>query len=199
MNLDSNILHYLASMKHFCSDIRDEHLTEFSQALFVRQFSAKEMVYETNAIQEHVIFITKGMVRSHYISETGDDITSWFIAENEFVTDYPAFLSRKPSRYAFETLEPTTGVFLPKSAINEGYAKHAPLEKYGRLVAEFILSVQQERIESFLFKSAKERYLEVLGHPADLVNRASQRHLASYIGIERQSLTRIRKQLLTEK
>ncbi|MBM1107165.1 Crp/Fnr family transcriptional regulator [Aurantibacter crassamenti] len=199
MEINPNVLQYLASMQQMCSDIKDEDLTDFGRTLVVKEFAAKDIIFDVNYIHEHVVFITQGLARSFYTSENGDEITSCFVGENEFITDYPALLAKKPSNYSFETIEPTTGVFLPKWAIDEGYHKYPSLQKYGRLIAEYILTTQQNRIESFLFKSAKQRYLDVLNSPLDLENRVSQRHLASYIGIERQSLTRIRKQLLIEK
>lgn len=199
MSLNPNAQRYLSSMQQLCPDIEDEHLTDFGKTLFIKEFTAKELVFDVKSVQKHVVYVTKGLVRSFYNLENGDENTAWFIGENDFITDYPALLAQKPSCYSFEAIEPTIGVFLPKSAIDEGYEKYASLQKYGRLIAEIILTIQQERIESFLFKSAKQRYLDVLDSPLDLVNRVSQRQLASYIGIERQSLTRIRKQLLTEK
>jgi len=146
-----------------------------------------------------VVFLSQGLVRAFYLTDKGDEKTSWFIGENEFITDYPSFLTESPSQYFFETLEPCITVFLPKKAIDKGYETYPSLQKYGRLVAEYIIGVQQERIESLLFKSAKQRYIEFLKSPQNLINRVSQKHLASFIGIERQSLTRIRKQLHSKK
>jgi DNA-binding MarR family transcriptional regulator len=56
--------------------------------------------------------------------------------------------------------------------------------------------MQQKRIESFLFENAETRYLEFVQENPDLFNRVSLSHLASFLGIERQSLTRIRKKLI---
>jgi CRP-like cAMP-binding protein len=75
------------------------------------------------------------------------------------------------------------------------YQQSPKFERYGRLIAEEILKRQQTRIESFIFQTAEERYLDFMKqHPA-LFNRISLSHLCSYLGIERQSLTRIRQKL----
>jgi DNA-binding MurR/RpiR family transcriptional regulator len=57
------------------------------------------------------------------------------------------------------------------------------------------LKIQQKRIEGFLFDNAETRYLDFIEENPDLFNRVSLSYLASYLGIERQSLTRIRKKL----
>jgi DNA-binding MarR family transcriptional regulator len=69
------------------------------------------------------------------------------------------------------------------------------LERYGRLVAEEVLKFQQKRIESFLFETAEQRYLNFVKEQPELLSRVSLSHLSSYLGIERQTLTRIRKKL----
>jgi CRP/FNR family transcriptional regulator, anaerobic regulatory protein len=62
-------------------------------------------------------------------------------------------------------------------------------------MAEEILKMQQSRIESFLFLTAEERYLDFTMQNPDLFNRVSLTHLSSYLGIERQTLTRVRQKL----
>jgi hypothetical protein len=66
---------------------------------------------------------------------------------------------------------------------------------FATLIAEEVLMSQQKRIESFLFDNAETRYLDFVRENPDVFNRISLSHLSSYLGIERQSLTRIRKKL----
>lgn len=195
----SPVQQYLATMKQVCPELQDEHLEEFCDSLKVWNFNKKALIFDYQALHQHVLFVNKGLARAYYINQDGNEHTAWFCQEGEFITDYPAFLAQTPSYYLFEALEATTVVALPKSAMERGYQQFSLLQKYGRLIAEGILSLQQTRIESFLFKTAKERYLELLENEVDLVNRISQGLLASYIGIERQSLTRIRKQISENK
>lgn len=69
------------------------------------------------------------------------------------------------------------------------------LDRYGRLIAEEVLKTQQTRIESFLFDNAETRYLDFIKAYPDIFSRVSLSYLASYLGIERQILTRIRQKL----
>jgi CRP/FNR family transcriptional regulator len=75
------------------------------------------------------------------------------------------------------------------------YGQSPNFERYGRLVAEEVLRRQQVRIESFIFQITEERYLDFIRTHKGLFNRVSLSHLCSYLGIERQSLTRIRQKL----
>jgi CRP/FNR family transcriptional regulator, anaerobic regulatory protein len=192
------IAHYLQTMQAICPQITAAQLEAFSAELKVCRFRSREKIFEFGAIHQFIGFVIAGLVRSYYIDEKAEEKTSWFIPENEFVTDYPSFLTAKPSQFCFETLEPVTMVCLPKQVVYQGYDEHHAFERYGRLIAEAVIQMQQLRIESFLVRSAKERYLNFNQSYPQLQNRISVAHLASFIGIERQSLTRIRKELMLE-
>jgi CRP-like cAMP-binding protein len=92
-------------------------------------------------------------------------------------------------------MEPTTFICLSFEDLQWIYQQHPNFERYGRLIAEEILKRQQARIESFVFQTAEERYLDFARNHAPLFNRVSLSHLSSYLGIERQTLTRIRQKL----
>ena len=145
--------------------------------------------------QNNLYFLTSGLVRGYYIDDKGNDITIRFINNQGWITHYTALLSNTPSKYTFQCLEECTIIKLPFEKINSGYDKFSSLERLGRLIAESVLQIQQARIESFQFLNAEERYLEFLHNYPELFNRVSISHLCTYLGIQRQSLTRIRKKI----
>jgi CRP/FNR family transcriptional regulator len=146
-------------------------------------------------IQNEIGFVFSGLLRSFYVDKNLHQITVKFVCENEFATDFSSFISQTPSKYYFQCIEPTAIVCLSLKHIQEGYEKFPIMERYGRLVAEEIVKSQQARIGSFLFNTAEERYIQFAKEYPHLFNRVSVSHLSSYLGIERQSLTRIRKKL----
>jgi hypothetical protein len=79
--------------------------------------------------------------------------------------------------------------------MHDAFAKFPVLEKYGRLIAQEILKDQQKRIESFLFENAEQRYINFVKENPNLNNRVSISYLSTYLGIERPSLSRIRKKI----
>jgi CRP/FNR family transcriptional regulator len=187
---------YIQSMKIMCPSIEDTHLEEFKSSLTIKTFNKGEYVFQVNEKHEFILFITTGLVRAFYRNEKGDEKNAWFVKENEFITDYPSFLQSCPSNYAFQCLENTTAVLLSKKAIIEAYQNFTTIDNYGRKIAEEVVKMMQMRIESLLFLSATDRYKEFLKTEINLSKRISLSQLASYLGIERQTLTRIRKELL---
>ncbi len=186
---------YLNSVKSLCPRLSGEELDYFKIGLGITELKPKHFFIHANAIQQEIGFVYTGLLRAFYVDENGNEITVNFIPENRYATHYSAFISRTSSKYYFQCLEPTVLVTLSFEHIQGGYEKYTNIERYGRLVAESVLKSQQKRIESFLFETAEQRYLDFIQENPNLFNRISLSHLSSFLGIERQTLTRIRQKL----
>ncbi|MFT3703146.1 MAG: Crp/Fnr family transcriptional regulator [Agriterribacter sp.] len=186
---------FLQSVKAICPNLTDAELEAFSSRLSFMELKKKELFVQAGKIQKSIGFIATGLVRSFFIDNDGNETTVGFYAESDYATHYPAFIAQKPSSYTIQCLEPTTMVCLSFGDMQNIYKQLPAFERYGRLVAEEILKRQQARIESFIFQTAEERYLNFTEHYPTLFNRISLSQLCSYLGIERQSLTRIRQKL----
>ncbi|MBD2701973.1 Crp/Fnr family transcriptional regulator [Spirosoma sp. BT702] len=186
---------YLKSVRENCPNLTDSELAQFAAKLTVNELNKKDFFIQSGKIQKVIGFITKGLIRAFFIDQEGNERTVGFYAEGDYATHYPAFITQKPSRYSIQCLEPTTFVCLSFDDMQWIYQQSPNFEKYGRIIAEEVLKRQQERIESFIFETAEERYLEFIKQQPGLFNRISLSHLCSYLGVERQSLTRIRQKL----
>jgi len=195
MRLKDPFITYLNSVKSLCPAIGAAELEYLESGLSIREFPPRHFYIHANTMQQEIGYVLQGLLRSFYVDANGNEITVNFIRENRYATHYTAFISQTPSKYFFQCMEQSTIVSLPYGHIQDGYRQFPGLERYGRLVAEAVLKFQQKRIESFLFETAEQRYLDFIQENPDLYSRVSLSHLASYLGIERQSLTRIRQRL----
>jgi CRP-like cAMP-binding protein len=190
--LKENHPKYIESYLQLFSHLSPEELKLFRSQLSIKQYKQKDYFFKNGEIQKKMGFVCKGLLRRYYINEKGKTITTGFVKENEYATDYPAFIQQRPSKYYMEFLEPSIIIELSYDDIQEGYTNFKSHERYGRLIAEKVLTIQTDRVESFLFETAEERYLNFVNANPDLLNRISLTHLSSFLGIERQSLSRIR-------
>ena len=193
--MESATAMYLKSVRVICPSMSDEELQLFASKLTFKELRRKEIFLQSGKVQKAIGFIAKGLVRSFYIDNKGDEITVGFYKEGDYATHYPAFIARQTSRYTIQCLEPTTMVCLSYEDQQLMYRQSVSVERYGRLIAEEILKRQQARIESFIFETAEQRYLDFIEKHSGLFNRISLSQLSSFLGIERQSLTRIRQKL----
>lgn len=142
-------------------------------------------------------FVNKGCFRIFYLQD-GKEVNTQFIFENDFVVDYDSFLNHKMSRYYIQALEDAEIVTFNSETLYKAYDLSQRWERFGRLIAEKAYQLTTTRVESFLFKNAEERYLEALQIPS-LFERVPLYHIASYLGIERESLSRLRKKIAEKK
>jgi len=187
---------YSKALRKICPELSDEEITFMFSNVTITRLKAKELYLKSGKIQDSLAFSYKGLLRSFYINEKGEDITISFIKENNYATDYGAFISQTPSTYSIETLEPCVLINVPYNSIQECYSKFKNCENYGRLIAENQLIKIQNRINEFLFNNAERRYINFISKNTDILNRISVTHLSSFLGIKRQTLTRIRKKII---
>jgi CRP-like cAMP-binding protein len=142
----------------------------------------------------HLYFIHAGALRVYYLHE-GREHTRSFAFERRFYTNSYSSDTGRPSHYAVEVLEDATLSSFPRSAIDEAYARHACWERVGRLFAErnFIAKEEKEMETRLLSPEARYRRLVEAGSP--LVHRIPLYHLASYLGVAPETLSRIRGRL----
>ena len=186
---------FLNSVNSLCPKVTQADLEYLQNGLTISELKSKHFYIHAKTIQKEIGFVFSGLLRAFYVDKDGNEISVNFIKEGRYATHYSALITQTPCKYYFQCIEPSIIVNLPYKHIQDGYNKFPNLERYGRLVAEEVLKMQQRRIESFLFENAETRYLDFIKENPDLFNRVSLSYLSSFLGIKRQSLTRIRKKL----
>lgn len=174
------------------SFLTEEDCLLFEPHLVTKTYKSKDYYLTEGKICLEIGFINKGCFRTYYLSD-GKEINTHFAFENEFVTDYDSFLQEKPSRYFIQALEDTEIVTFNLPALKNAYDQSQNWERFGRMVAEQSYKLTTRRVESFLFMDGEERYLDVLKNQPRIMERIPLYHIASYIGLERESLSRLRK------
>lgn len=172
-------------LNHLISDFRAITTTD--------TFPKHHLLHQEGNICNHLYFIEKGVARSYYHKE-GKDITAHFAIENGGITAIDSFIQRKKSRYNLEILEDAIVHSLSHQDIQLLLDKNPPYEKFIRLFLEQIYVDLAERIEDLLFYNAKERYDNLILKNPNLFQRVNLGHIASYIGVTQETLSRIRSQ-----
>lgn len=149
-------------------------------------------------ICKQVGFVTKGLLR-YYINHDGEDKTYDFAQENNFVCNYESFLPQTPSTKIIQALEDCQMLVISFADLQTFYRSISGAERFGRIVIEQVFVQTLQDLSSFYTDSPELRYEKFLKKHPDLQQRISQYHIASYVGVKPQSLSRIRKRIFTEK
>lgn len=179
------------------SFLTDADCALFEANLALKSYSKKEYLLKEGQICHLLGFVNKGCFRIFYLSE-GREINTQFIFENGFVVDYDSFLKQQPSRYYIQAMEEAEIVTFNLETLQKAYDQSHRWERFGRFMAEQAYQMTTHRVESFLFKKGEQRYIEAL-EDVQMFERIPLYHIASYLGIERESLSRLRKKIIQNK
>ncbi|MFT3945897.1 MAG: Crp/Fnr family transcriptional regulator [Agriterribacter sp.] len=171
--------------------------TEEEMATFLAMFEHKAVkkydhITRIGQVCNYVYYINKGLLRYYYV--TGDkEYTARIFMEDSWTGEYASFLTRKPSTVNIEALEDTELFILNYDVVQRGYEKAKVFERFGRLMAEALFIDVVNRSSDFLTKTPEGRYRDLLQQKPEVFNRVPLKYIASMIGIEPESLSRIRK------
>ena len=175
-------------------DITDTELNYLLAEVQVKQYNKKAAVSVPNTVPNHIYFINSGTLRLIITDNAGNEHTTHFAIENQFVADYSAFMLQQTSVYTLQAIEDTEVCIIPRAAIEWGYQNLKQGDRLGRLIAEYYFVYQDNRIKNMYARTPKERYDLMADIFPGIHNRAPQHMIASYLGITPIHLSRLKKQ-----
>lgn len=142
---------------------------------------------------KYIWFLVRGAVRYLYADVEGKESNVWFSFDNDVVTDAPSFVSQIPSNESIQLLEDSELYSIEYNQIQNLLQKHHSFALwYIKLVEKHYVSQIEDRIADLQFLSAKQRYEKLLTQFPNISNRISLGHIASYLNITQETLSRIR-------
>lgn len=176
----------------------DEEWQLFNQGLHLEALKKKACFVQSGKTCKTVGFVLSGSLRFYHIKD-GLEITGYFSLENEWVSAYKSFLTQQPAIITIEAIENTEIITFTHQQLQQWL--NTPqlaykMERFCRLIAEYLICCYEDRVASFILQSAEERYLQLLQNGNNFLQRIPQHYIANYLGITPVSLSRIRKRIL---
>lgn len=191
---------YLCNMKAFKERIcKKYHLLESDvQTLLDRMeevhFKKKEIIVREGAKNTNLYLIKQGIWRG-YFHKDGVDTTIWFASEGEAAFSVWGYMDNLHSLITIEAMCDSIAYCISRSALNELYFTSIGLANLGRSLMEFQFLAQENWLISAGSPRAKERYLTLIKETPELLQYVPLKHIASYLWITPQSLSRIRAEI----
>lgn len=156
-------------------------------------YKKNDKIKESDKIENYGYFLLEGIVGTFIWKENNYACLDLFLEFNFFSDDISLF-SGDPSPVEIVALEDCKVLRLSKTNIE--LLKKTPMGTLLFMVGDqkAFAEKQQQQIE-FMTKTAEERYADLLQNRPELLQRIPQKHIASYLGITTQSLSRIRKKI----
>lgn len=174
------------------SKISDAGIDLLFSVASVQQLAKGQVLLTQGAICKTVVFVEKGYLRT-FINKDGLEINTDFTLEGSFTTNLKSLRSGVASDTTIQAGEAATIYAFDKDRLLDLYTLSPEIESFGRKLLEQLLIAQEEHSTVFKIYSPKERYHYLQNTRPELLQRISLSQLASYLGIARETLSRIRK------
>lgn len=142
-------------------------------------------------------FIVQGLVRE-YILHEGEEQTTYFFSENQWVISLTSFSSEIPSDHYWVCMEDTTLVEGNEEKAQILFNRFPRFESISRKVIEQAFYEQKQMATTYRTDSPTRRYLRLMESHPDLFQRVPQHFIASFIGVKPESLSRLRSRLASQ-
>lgn len=190
-NAHSAILEYVGK-KIPLSDIEREILTSSFQ--FVKK-DKNEFILSKGSKTEYLYFIIKGYMRCFHHKEEGEEVTTHIWGPEDFATSFESFLKSGFSPDFIQCISNCELLCITKNEHESLYSAIQDWPQFCQTVYESYIFRMSERMHILQNLSASERYTRLLDTQPNIALNTSVKHLASYLGIKPQSLSRIRKSI----
>jgi CRP-like cAMP-binding protein len=161
-----------------------------------REYKKGEFYNAHKTVCKYLGFIINGTFRSYIVNEkTGEEKNVFLYSKNQFVVAFKSFVNQIPCAYYTQAMTNSSIIYICIDDLQLLYTKSHKWERFGRLLAQEAFNITIERMESFLFKTPEDRYLDLIKCHPDIFNTIPLYHISSYLGIQGPSLSRIRKRV----
>jgi CRP-like cAMP-binding protein len=172
----------------------ESSLAHLQQAARLVAFPKGTRLFTDDRVGEEVYFVQRGLARA-YVQQDAQEVTFWFGGEGTVLFSIQGYLAQQVSYETIELLEDSQLVRLPVRTLQGLYATDVHLANWGRVLVEREWLRTEQQLIARQFRSAAERYADLLRQRPDLLQRVSLGHLASYLGITQVTLSRVRASL----
>jgi CRP-like cAMP-binding protein len=166
-------------------------LNELAEILVPFKYAKGDRVLNEGEVCKYMLFVHKGIVRQFYF-KNNKDVTEHFSYEGRLVVCIESFFKQEPTRLMVEALEPSVLYGIPHDAIEALADRNREINLFYRHILEHALIRSQVAADRRRFESAQERYNYLLSVQPEIFLRAPLVHIASYLQMAPETLSRVR-------
>lgn len=155
----------------------------------------KEKILQEGSLFQYKIFLQSGLLRNYMIAENGQEHILKFTDAGDWCTDPESFYEGIPSKYNIEAIEPSELIVFKKAAFDILRERVAELNVLTEKIMAENAQASQNRMLLTLSATPEEKYLNFMEKHTEIFSRVPLHMVASYLGLSRETLTRVRQNL----
>jgi CRP/FNR family transcriptional regulator, anaerobic regulatory protein len=185
----------MQALRNFIQQISEE-TTELELDYITSKFHVKTILKNHFLIEgqqtcKDFSIVKKGSFKIFYTDHDNNEINVWFAFEQMPSTEMHSFISQQPTQYSVQALEETEIYTIAYKDLQDLYQQFNNFQKFGLRLTEHILVKTIDRLTSFQFETAEQRYQSII-HDTNYTQRIPLKDLASFLGLTPNSLSRLR-------
>lgn len=188
--IDNRLINYFLKI----TDLTTDEIRVLTESMMVKSFKKGDYLIREGQLHHDTYFLLEGLVREFKIVE-GNDITTGFYTEEQWIISPDGFEVKKPSMYNLVCAENTTLVVGNEQKARELFRQFPHFETVSRQIMETVFEERQHQVTSYITENPEQRYLNLLKTRPGIFQRVPQYDIATYIGVKPESLSRIRRKL----
>lgn len=178
--------------------LTEQEVSILSTHVSSRKYLKGQYILQQGDISKTECFIVSGCTKMFYVNNEGQEYTILFSIENWWTSDLGSFISQTPSDFNVQCIEDTEIIQFSYNTIETLFTQIPKLERLFRKIVEKAFVASQKRIVRNFSMSAKQRYLEFKTSYPEIEQRIPQYMVASYLGISKEFLSKIKSQLAVQ-
>ncbi len=184
-------------MSHYITLTQEEENILVSKVLYKKYLKGQYIVQQGD-VCKYSGFVVSGCTKTFYVDEEGQEHIVMFSVEDWWASDMGSFVTQTPADFNVQCIENTELIIFSHDTIEELYSEIPKLERFFRQIVEKGLAASQKRIVRSFSLSAKEQYVHFRNQYPKMEQRIPQYMIASYLGITKEFLSKIKSQLILE-
>ena len=191
MSETDKIFHYFNNEFPF----NKEGLLEFIASFEVRRYRKGDLLLKSDQVEKQLRFLDQGFVREFYAGVDGKEMNINFYVKTGFITDFSSFTKDSKTKKYQECLSNVEVRVLPKSQFLEFLEKYQCGKLFLDSIFQRIIEKKEEEEYKHLTKTPEDLYLDLMNTKANWLQKIPQYHIASYLRVTPETLSRIRQRI----
>jgi len=176
------------------ASLTPEDLKLVEAVTVAKKLRKRQYLLQQGDISHQNCFIAKGCLRLYRIGEDGNERILRFGIENWWMADYESYNSGQPSKCNIDALEDSELLLIEKNELDALYKAIPKLHNFRVMLEAKSFDASQNRILSIISETAEQRYETFIRSYPEIFNRVPLHMIASYLGVSRETLSRVRQQ-----
>lgn len=175
-----------------------EHEKDIIKTFFTyKKLRRKQYLLQEGDVCKYMAFVEKGLLKSYNVDEKGNEHINMFALEGWWTSDIYSFLSGEKAFFSIDVIEDAELLMITLADFEKLTLKVPVMDRYFRILFQNSLVTKERRLVSSNTYSAKEKYVKLSESNPEIIQRVPQNLIASYLGITPETLSRIKKDIIS--